>query len=353
MHFFVRVNGCGNAWPVFLGSEHPFYNRLNADDLGSASYSVLGCCSEQLSNTSIEWEVLIDAGHNTVPYLLKNENRIPEAVLLTHGHLDHILGVDWIAQSLNFSSGKKEMLSLYATANCLEQVMQTIPHLRPAIAFHELKPGVLRPIHEVDGLTVTAYPVFHGDSIQGAVMLLLEYENGHSATNVLFTGDLLFPFLCQEDYVPISKAQALYIDCSNRYCYPGSNHTSFTTETPEKNFISNYLEGWKNNNPLSRLVLKQLQNNNSKDYKQYFDRYIQQNSNYENIPFSVMEFIKKTGILNVNLVHYFGYHDHAYYRQAVMKPAELQEWANRISTAAGYGNTRVTVPKTGHTINLL
>src|SRR4030043_1913809 len=104
MSIFIRVNGCSNAWPVFLGTEHPFYNRMVTDDLGSASYSVMGCMGKNFSQRTIEWEVVIDAGHNTVPFLLKNENRIPDALLLTHGHLDHILGADWIAQSLNFTS---------------------------------------------------------------------------------------------------------------------------------------------------------------------------------------------------------------------------------------------------------
>jgi hypothetical protein len=35
----VRIKGRGNAWPVFLGQEHPFYDRNNIEDLANVSFS--------------------------------------------------------------------------------------------------------------------------------------------------------------------------------------------------------------------------------------------------------------------------------------------------------------------------
>jgi phosphoribosyl 1,2-cyclic phosphodiesterase len=352
MNVFVRVNGCGNAWPVFLGTEHPFYNRMDTDDLGSASYSVMGCMGKNYSHRTIEWEVVIDAGHNAVPFLLKNENRIPDALLLTHGHLDHILGADWIAQSLNFTSQRNEKLPLYATNQVWQQVLQTIPHIRNAIAFYELKPGRKQPVKQVPGLFISAFPVYHGDNAHGGAMLLVEYDHGESQSHVLFTGDLLFPFLRNEDYATISKAQAIYIDCSNRFSYPASNHISFTTDMPEKGETNQHLKDWKDHNPIERIVAKQLQEYPDEDFSRYFDRFLQENGNYRNIPFSVMEFLKKTGIPFVQLVHYFGYHDNKYYHQDVMGREAMREWTRQVLMDAGLKNIRSEIPQAGHMVRL-
>ena len=35
------VHGRGNAWPVSLGEEHPFYDRRNYRDLSNAAYSLV------------------------------------------------------------------------------------------------------------------------------------------------------------------------------------------------------------------------------------------------------------------------------------------------------------------------
>jgi len=32
-NIYIRVNGTGNAWPVPLGSNHPFYNREDQEEL--------------------------------------------------------------------------------------------------------------------------------------------------------------------------------------------------------------------------------------------------------------------------------------------------------------------------------
>jgi hypothetical protein len=345
---FIRVNGCGNAWPVFLGEDHPFYNRFSSDDLGSASYSMIGCSTKSFSTRSVDWEIVIDAGHNTVPFLLKNENRIPEAVLLTHGHLDHILGTDWIAQSCNFSQrGKK--LPLYATNLCWQQVLQTIPHIKPAVKFHELKPGTKIPVSEVDGLFVNAFPVYHGDGARGAVMLLLSYKKDNIFSYALFTGDMVFPFLRNDDYAEISKAQVLYIDCSNRYCYPLSNHIGFTGKPADKNALPDYAHEWKKNNPLKQIVEKQIQHTNDPYFKDYFEDFLQQYNDYKNIPFTIIDFINKSGIRQINLVHYSGYHDKKYYGENVMNSSKLKKWAKNL-LPEGFA---VNVPKTGNITRLV
>jgi mRNA degradation ribonuclease J1/J2 len=105
---------------------------------------------------------------------LNNENRVPEAIVLTHPHLDHTLGIDWIAQSYYFTTDKKMRYPIYATKPCFEIVLQMYPHLKKILAFTELIPGVSAKIKEVSDVSVTAYPVFHGESGFGAAMLLFE-----------------------------------------------------------------------------------------------------------------------------------------------------------------------------------
>ncbi len=344
---FIRVNGCGNAWPVFIGQDHPFYDKYDCDDLGSASYSLMGCRSESFAPGSVEWEIVIDAGHNTVPVLLKNENRIPEAVLLTHGHLDHILGTDWIAQSCSFTSkGKK--LPLYATTSCWKQVIKTIPHIKPAVSFCELKPGVKMPVNEVDGLSVTPFPVYHGDSAMGAVMLLIEYIKESSSAHALFTGDMVFPFLRNEDYAEISKAQVIYIDCTNRFVYPLSNHISFAGKPGNKKSVPDYVAEWQKNNPLEQIVERQLQKTHDTSLADYFKNFLAQNNDYKNIPFTIIDFINKTGIRNIKLVHYSGYHDENYYGEEIMSRRKLKNWAKNL-LPEGF---KVDSPKSGDMVHL-
>ena len=96
---YIRLNGRSNAWPVFIGNNHPFYSLNDPDDLGNVSYSIIGSKTSELDLKQIEWEILVDAGNNTASYIIRNENRIPEAIILTHPHLDHTVGIDWIAES--------------------------------------------------------------------------------------------------------------------------------------------------------------------------------------------------------------------------------------------------------------
>ena len=35
----VRINGRGNAWPVLLGEDHPFYDRGNYEDMAVESFT--------------------------------------------------------------------------------------------------------------------------------------------------------------------------------------------------------------------------------------------------------------------------------------------------------------------------
>jgi len=68
---YIRVNGTGNAWPVLLGTEHPFYDQSQYRELSNASFSIIKASGLPFTKKNIEWEVLIDAGHGIVQYLLQ------------------------------------------------------------------------------------------------------------------------------------------------------------------------------------------------------------------------------------------------------------------------------------------
>ena len=214
-HVFIRLNGRGNAWPVFVGETHPFYSHKDPDDLGNVSYSLIGSNRPEPDFLQIEWELLVDAGFNTVSYIIRHENRIPEAIILTHPHLDHTAGIDWIAESFAYKHHFKKKYPVYATLPSWEFVKQSFPQLSGIIEFNELVPGIPGKIKEVSNMHVTAFPVYHGNSGFGASLLLFEYKSrGNINARAVITGDMLSPLLRNKDLQRIKGC----LTRRNHYC---------------------------------------------------------------------------------------------------------------------------------------
>ena len=123
MELKLKVHGRGNAWPVLLGEEHPFYDREDYRDLSNAAYSMRTLVGKEITS-----DVLIDAGHGTIQSLISGENRIPDCICLTHGHMDHTLSVDWVVQSYWRKHEKKYTYPIYATRPVSEFFLQSYPH---------------------------------------------------------------------------------------------------------------------------------------------------------------------------------------------------------------------------------
>ncbi len=349
--YYIRTNGRANAWPIFIGSEHPFYSRANPDDLSNASFSVIKSDSDKFSSGSISWEVIVDAGNNTASYIIRNENRIPETIVLTHPHMDHSLGVDWIAQSYYYKYDRKRRYPLYATGLCWDYVRQSYPHLVHIIDFKELKPGISTKIDEADNLRVTPFPVFHGSTAIGASLLVFELSDNQIRSKAVFTGDMLCPLLRDKDYVFLKESQVIYIDCNNRFSYPKSNHGSLVTTLPGDISESRFLTEWKKEKNISFLIAPHLEKEHETDRHPYFDEFVSDNPDLAKIPFSIIDFVNKTGIPVVNLVHYSGYEDKKYYNQDIINEGALEKFANECALLSKL-KSKFLVPKVGDIYNM-
>ena len=175
-YIYIRVNGTGNAWPVPLGSEHPFYNTEDPEELANASFSIISSGTEGISRESIEWEVLVDAGHGVVQYLVRHNNRIPDAVALTHSHLDHTLSLDWIMQSYYKHFNKEKKMPLFSGGPAWSFVEESFPQLPGLTDYRELKPGVKVNIEGIPELSLTLFPIYHGEGPGGPACLCLKQQ---------------------------------------------------------------------------------------------------------------------------------------------------------------------------------
>jgi glyoxylase-like metal-dependent hydrolase (beta-lactamase superfamily II) len=338
--FFIRVNGRGNAWPVYLGQENQFYNANEASDLANASYSVI--CRESKSK-EIKNELLIDAGHGTIQFLIQNNNRLPNALVFTHSHIDHTLSVDWIAQS--YFKLKNERLPVYAGKICWNNILKSFPQLKKTVLFKELKPGIPQIINEFDELWITLYPVFHAESAPGAGMILIKDKK--SKTKALFTGDVLCPLLRNIDLQEISNCDVIYTDTNNRFAYPNSNHWSFSMDAEGKE-ENQFFDAWYNEKGknFAWLVRQNLTQAFDAEIYSYFNDFLNEQLKNPSLYFTISDFVKRINPKLVNLMHYSGSEDKRHSNQEILNENELEKWANEKAKELNLSSS-FRVPKVG------
>jgi hypothetical protein len=353
MKTVVRVNGTGSAWPVMIGDSHPLYSTGRVEDLANASYSLIHFNGNEPKTGKIEWEAMIDMGHHTIPYLIRNENRIPEIVALTHGHPDHFFGVDWVVQSYYTKYGIRKKYPIYTTKPVWESVLRTFGYLNQIAELKELLPGVKTQVEEIEGLTITAFPVFHGDTAIGASMLFFE-NNASAMKPVLFTGDMLCPLWRKKDLFVLQKTSLLYIDSTNRFPFPGCNHMSFTNKMPASGVKSHLLTEWLNKISITDLIVPQMVSKPNKTVKKYFEEFLSDWKSHAELTYCITDFLKLIPVKSVNLVHYAGTEDRKLYNQQIFGKQELKEWAEKTALEEGITkNTLFCYPEVGQLFDLL
>lgn len=135
--------------------------------------------------------VVIDAGFQFVSeesnapginYILPNTQYLEErkhkirALIVTHGHLDHIGGIPFIMERI----GNPPIYTQYLTSLMILKRQEEFPHLDP-VTMHVVKEG---ETFSVGGLKVHTFPVTH--SIPDAMGLAIETKHG----NIVVTGDI-------------------------------------------------------------------------------------------------------------------------------------------------------------------
>ena len=202
MDIYIRVNGRGNAWPLVLGDDNPRHvaHRDRSEEYANTSLSILGDYDPE--SGSRRWEVLFDIGQGIVPFLIRRGNRVPEAVVISHPHFDHFSGLDWLVSSFERTRPNPEdKLPVYTSAPSWEVIRSRFFYPTDKIDWREFKLGRTVVVPETNNtLELTPFPVYHGPSAPGAILLLAEVVNQGEPRKAVFTGDVLTPLLRAEDY---------------------------------------------------------------------------------------------------------------------------------------------------------
>ncbi|HAF48093.1 MAG TPA: ribonuclease Z [Anaerolineaceae bacterium] len=116
-----------------------------------------------------EFRFLVDCGEGTQRQILRagvGFKRLNQ-ILLTHGHLDHILGLGGLVSTFLRWEVMDE-IEIYGTQHTLDRVHDLIFGVvlrgyygKPPVILHEIEPGTF---FETEGFTITAFPVDHRGS---------------------------------------------------------------------------------------------------------------------------------------------------------------------------------------------
>ncbi len=116
-----------------------------------------------------EYRFLVDCGEGTQRQILRagvGFKRLNQ-ILLTHGHLDHILGLGGLVSTF-LRWEVMEEIEIYGTQHTLDRVHNLIFGVvlrgyrgKPPVTLHKISPGTF---FETDRFTITAFPVDHRGS---------------------------------------------------------------------------------------------------------------------------------------------------------------------------------------------
>jgi phosphoribosyl 1,2-cyclic phosphodiesterase len=136
--------------------------------------------------------ILVDCGPDFAHQVREFGIQVPDAILITHPHLDHIAGLDEI--NLYKPTGRLPV-PVYATEacwNCIkaERGMGYIVKPLDLVTENVLLANFDCPAFAVGSVTVTPFPVEHQHRVApGAVGFVLEERTGGQSRRILYSGD--------------------------------------------------------------------------------------------------------------------------------------------------------------------
>jgi hypothetical protein len=270
----------------------------------------------------IGWEVLFDAGQGVVPFLVRNNNRLPDAMILSHPHFDHIAGLDWLVASHRRYSTPEHKLPVYTSKPCWDEVMQRFGYLQNGLDLRELRPGAYCQIKEAANLWIKSFPVFHGDHAPGACLMLVEYRPlAQPPVKAILTGDLLCPLLRKQDYDSLLNPAVVYVDANTRFPWPRSGHWSIVPRSAT-------LDDWREGLHPSYLVTPHSRNFEPVTHG-FLDDFLNEQRNCRDLCWTIRDFVERINPPKVQLVHYSGYEDQKHHGEAILTDEQLLSWVER------------------------
>lgn len=325
MRVIIRVNGRGNAWPLELGASGARHrsHKCSTFEYANTSLSILGYASKD--DVEPTWEVLFDVGQGVVPFLIQNGNRLPDAVLISHPHYDHVAGLDWLGASHRRNRRDQAKLPIFATTPCWGEVAGRFPWLNADFTITDLVFRQKTDIAVVPGLSVTAFPVFHGAFAPGACLMLLEYTEGSSRAKAILSGDLLTPLVEPSDYDLLSGAAVAYVDTNTRFPSPRTGHWSLTEKVSKSASDPNPLKTWFGQQDIDRLLSV---HKGAQGFEALCESFKSSVNSLHELCWSIDTFVKWAEPQSVALVHYSGYEDAKEHNEVILTDTELLDWAS-------------------------
>lgn len=136
--------------------------------------------------------LLIDCGPDIASQLARHPMQRPEAVLLTHEHGDHYLGLDELFSYKRTSpKGTFKPIPIYVTRQTWEVVRARFGYLEEmeVIEVHEVEPGKR---YGLSGIEVIPFKTFHGAFASGSVGYIFYIEDRKGKEiKLVYTSDFL------------------------------------------------------------------------------------------------------------------------------------------------------------------